>query len=534
MSTLTASRWLPLAPIAVAALAFLAAGARCQGLLANTALVAVGTLVVALPAGGLLGLLIHKLRLPGQAAAAVAVLTLLFLPLHLCAAAWRAGFGTLGWYTQQAADGGVANPLLEGFAGVIWIHAAAAIAWVAVIVGAALRSVDRQLEEDALLAMPAWRVLLTVSLRAAAPAFVVAAGWIAITVAHEMTVTDLFQVRTFAEEVYTQHALGLFDPTQLDDPDQRLQQRQLFAGLAVVWGLAVAVLWSARGLIDRVSDGMARDAWRWDPAPRAPAVLALLLMVVVLAGVPIGNLLYKAGGNAVREGDAWRQEWSLSKAVTRVGRAPVEHRRQLWQSAKLGLGVACGATLAGALVAWRLARGGVEQLAWLAAIALALTTPGPLIGIGAIDLFNRPLDSPLWPLSWLYDHTLAVVWAVQMVRATPVVAILLWPVWQGLPAGLVESARLEGGGPIAGLLAAARSRWGAVTAAWLAALAVSFGELSASLLVIPPGPQTVTIELFNLLHAGVDDRVAAISLVMIALLAVATWLVARLWSRAPE
>ena len=55
------------------------------------------------------------------------------------------------------------------------------------------------------------RVLWHVSLRRAAAAFVVAALWVAIVAAAEISVTDFFQVRTFAEEVYTQAALGTFD-----------------------------------------------------------------------------------------------------------------------------------------------------------------------------------------------------------------------------------------------------------------------------------------------------------------------------------
>ena len=38
-------------------------------------------------------------------------------------------------------------------------------------------------------------------------AVLAAAAWVALLTAHEITVTDMTQVRTFAEEVYTQFVL---------------------------------------------------------------------------------------------------------------------------------------------------------------------------------------------------------------------------------------------------------------------------------------------------------------------------------------
>jgi ABC-type spermidine/putrescine transport system permease subunit II len=61
-------------------------------------------------------------------------------------------------------------------------------------------------------------------------------------------------------------------------------------------------------------------------------------------------------------------------------------------------------------------------------------------------------------------------------------------------------------------------RWPAVAAAWLIGFAIAIGELAATVLVIPPqrGATAISIHIFQLLHYGVDDRVAAISLVTVA------------------
>ena len=63
---------------------------------------------------------------------------------------------------------------------------------------------ERDLEEDALTAANRWRVLLRVTLRRSAAAIGAAALWVGLQTATEITITDMMQVRTYAEEVYTQ------------------------------------------------------------------------------------------------------------------------------------------------------------------------------------------------------------------------------------------------------------------------------------------------------------------------------------------
>jgi iron(III) transport system permease protein len=45
---------------------------------------------------------------------------------------------------------------------------------------------------------------------------------------------------------------------------------------------------------------------------------------------------------------------------------------------------------------------------------------------------------------------------------------------------------------------------------------VSFGELSATILVLPPGINTLANQIFGLIHYGVDDQVAGIALAVLA------------------
>lgn len=56
--------------------------------------------------------------------------------------------------------------------------------------------------------------------------------------------------------------------------------------------------------------------------------------------------------------------------------------------------------------------------------------------------------------------------------------------------------------------------------AWLVALAIVLGDLAASILVVPPGVITLPIRIFGLMHYGVEDQVAGICLVLVAVFAV--------------
>ena len=70
-----------------------------------------------------------------------------------------------------------------------------------------LRGVERDLEEDASLLLGPVGVLWHVSLPRCAASIAAAGLWVSLQTATEITVTDVMQVRTAAEEVLTQFIL---------------------------------------------------------------------------------------------------------------------------------------------------------------------------------------------------------------------------------------------------------------------------------------------------------------------------------------
>ncbi len=176
---------------------------RPLGLAFQTLRLVLATEFLALPAGVLLGLLLFRTDLWGRQAVLALTVLVLFVPMPLHATAWLGAIGNAG-RSQLIGS----TPILTGWTGAAFVHAMAAIPWVAVLAGVGLRTVEPALEESALLDLPGWRVVGRLTLRRSLGAIAASALAVAVLTAGDMTVTDLLQVRTYAEEVYIQSQTG--------------------------------------------------------------------------------------------------------------------------------------------------------------------------------------------------------------------------------------------------------------------------------------------------------------------------------------
>ena len=138
----------------------------------------------------------------------------------------------------------------------------------------------------------------------------------------------------------------------------------------------------------------------------------------------------------------------------------------------------------------------------------------------------------------LYDHSiLARGWCCRSC-ALPAATLILWHAFRTIPADVLESAALDGAGPLARMWHIVLPlRFGAIAVAWLVALAVALGDLAASILVLPPGVATISTHLFGLLHFRRGGQAAGMSLALLGLFilvaAAARWLWTR-WGGGPK
>ncbi|MEX0643653.1 MAG: ABC transporter permease subunit, partial [Pirellulales bacterium] len=498
--------------------------ARVGRLWLNTAWLVGGAWLVALPLGTLAAVAIFKTDVPGRWFAAVLLTAMLFIPLFLVTGAWDAGFGIQGWHTLANNPHLAHKPWLAGWRAAIWIHGLAAVPWVVLIVGAGLRGVEAELEEDAALCASPAQVVWHVTLPRSIAAITVAALWVAIVASAEISVTDFFQVRTFAEEVYTQSALGAFDGGTEQGAGSKEQQsppaltaRGLWLGLLLSTVLALIAVVAGWQLVTGFTEAPQRLPWVWRLGRlRWPAAAGLWSILLLVAGVPCGSFIYKAGVAVTITDTGRERHWSAAKAIERVVAAPGEFRGELETSTAIGTAAALAALIIGLPLAWSLRFARRTPWLRLAALSLCLTIPGPLLGIGLIHILNQPPDSLFAPLAYLYDSIFAP-WLAQTLRALPLVTLILWAALDTVPQAMLDAAAIDGCGWWGRLTRIALpQRWPAVVAAWLVGLAIAVGELAATVLVMPPAKSTtISIRVFGLLHYGVDDRVAAICLVFI-------------------
>ncbi len=526
--------WSLLSVLVVAVCLAMAFGqGRTVSLARNTALLCLATCAMSLPSGAMLAFLVVRTDLPGRRVVGWLLGFLLLVPLYVQAAGWEAGFGLQGAVTLGLESG----VWLEGFRAAVWVHAVAAIPWVALIVGAGLWFVEPELEEAALLDGSALQVFRAVTVPRCAAAIAVAALWVAVATAGEMTVTDLFQVRTYAEELYTETALGR-EPGSAG--------LAMLPSILLVASLATAALLMCGRLVARFNvAGGGRPhtfhlyRWRW------PCALVAWSLMLLSAGVPIASLLYKAGVTVVQTESGRVRGWSIGRCAESVNRSVPAFSEDIGWTLAIG---SLAATIARCLaipLAWWARGGGWRALPTLSLISLLLAVPGPIVGLSVIWLLNRP--DPQWLASWLgvpprdglfgmlYDHPLVAPTAVQCVRALPLTTLVCWGAFRRVPVESLEAAAVAGAGPLLRLWKVAMPQCRiALAAAWLLALVLAIGELAASVLVVPPGVTTMSIQIFNQLHYGAESPVAAICLAMLGLygalgfvVALAAWWLAR-------
>ncbi len=495
------------------------------------------TLAVSLPLGTWLAVLLFRTDLAFRRLWLAAVAVQLFVPMFVYAAAWNSGFGVTGWFTTLL--GG--QPVwLEGFRGAVWVHAASSLPWVVLIVGCGLRLVEPELEEESLLHTSPGRVLLRVTLRRALPAVGVAGLWVAATTASEMTATDLFGVRTFAEQIYMSFSGG-------SSPAEGLVGVLPFIATMTGLVLAAVVLLGRVTPPDLPAGVRSRPTMPLGPL-RGPLSIAVALAMLALVAVPLGSLIYKAGIEVIKVDAEILRQWSAAKLLERIFGSQALFWRELpsrpepgvfsrfgeemWWSLRLGALAATTAAAVGLLLAWWLRGTGRRTVPTLSLLAAAIAMPGPLVALGLIFLLNRP------ELPWLvtfYDQTLLAPWLALVIRTLPWTTLLLWFALRSVPQDVLDAAAVDGAGPVTRLARIVLPlRLGAVALAWLVAFVLAVGDLAFTVIVLPPGVETLSVRIFRLIHAAADNEVAAVCLVILAALsgvtALAAWLLA-VWLR---
>ncbi len=533
----------------------------------QTALLVLITLAIALPIGVTTALLISRTDVPAKPFWSLVVLLPALVPIDLHATAWLAAAGPQGLARS------LGLPVeLKGLFGAAWIHAMAAIPWIAALVGVAVSLVESELEEDCLLLVGPLRTMWHVTLRRSAGAVVAVALFVGVITAGEMAVTDLLGVRTYAETVYTEFALkgrvGAATATAVP-------------GLVVWLVLIAAAGWLIVRRVPQETQALfaRRPIFRLGRV-RWLAAAGCASVVAATFGVPAASLVWRAGlkypmrpastgsfmtrteprpdrdsagrdagSPSVSDGTVapksttqnfgkpqhidiarYRPRWSVAALVENVRDGGRAAERELILSLVIaGLTAICVVPLALLLAVFaRESRAGKWFAAVIACTLFAL--PGPVLGIALKLALLRPTkwwgDDPSslggavagW-LANVADSTAVLVW-LHGLRTLPFALAVLWPAVRLVNRSLLEAAAIDGAG------AWRRFRHvelpavlPSVFAAAIGVAVLSIGELAGSVIVTPPGEKPLTVLIFGLAHNGVDNHLAGICLVLLLIAA---------------
>jgi iron(III) transport system permease protein len=499
---------------------------RILPLLRNTLLLALGTVAVTTPLGTVLGFLLYRSDLPGRVFLRRLVVLAMFVPLPLLATAWQAALTNIGFgpvLPTSSIDVTTWSPWNRGLTATILIHAAAGLPWIIWLAGQGFCGVPRGLEEDALVNGGVWAAFRHVTLPRALPAIGAAALWVALQAATEISVTDLTQVRTFAEEVYTQFSRP--DPVPAGDADLGMARALavavppalLTALLITTLAMASAGRMPAIGATGTDRPLLKLRTWRW------PVLFAPALAVALLVGVPVVSLVLKAG--AMPPANAW----SAEVAAQQMARAWHAQSERIVMSLLGAAGTAVGVAALAWLTCWFVRGRHIGPGALFFGLVLVWCLPGPVVGMGLKETINVLLDVEdalsgersrlLRGLLYTGPSAAPVMWAAAL-RFLPAAVALLWPAVRRVPRDVYETALADGASAVQQLRHVVFPPTASSLArAALGVTALALGELSAGKLVQTPGGQTFASEIFNQMHFGLNNHLAAMCLLLLALIA---------------
>jgi iron(III) transport system permease protein len=482
--------------------ALLASGKQLTVLMGHSVLLSLSVTTLAVITGVPLGVLLGRTDLPLRGTLAILLALPLLVPPYVIAVACFTALGPAGMIARSLpapASEFLASALFS-FYGCTGVLTAAFLPIPMLLTIAFVKRVNPRLEQAGLL-MSSWpSVLRRITLPLIAPALVFAAMLVFLLTLGEVGVASYLRYPVYPAEVLTQFAAFYDFSAATAAAIPMLLVTVLILALefrfvhASIWELSAPAYALPAALIKL-------GRWRF---PLFGLVLAWALVTVAL---PVAMLILQSASLSV-----------FADALSRAGDSIL--RSVVFAAAGATLLTALGFFL-GYLVYSR-------ALAWWRAIdALALflfTLPGTVIGIGLISLWNRPLTNAIYatPAIIIFGYVAQyVVLPMRMTAAT----------FQRIPSSLERAAQLCGANWFMTLrdilLPLARS---GLIAAWIIAYVFCMRDLGITMVVYPPGSDTLPVRILTLMANGTPSLIAALCLILIAVTLLPLF-VAAFWAR---
>jgi len=317
-----------------------------------------------------------------------------------------------------------------------------------------------------------WRERLRLTRSALMAPLVATAALLLILVFSDHILPGLFLIHTFGTEVLIQYN-ALMNPAGA----------AVLAILPAVVSLVLAIVITR--LLQRRSWTLSRES---DSEPSGRAWPVALVTIAIAVGIPLTGLAVRAA------------TWSNLAASFTESRPEAFHI--VWLST-MGAAITLLVSIPLATTARRSAS------IW--SLLINLVVPGSLLALGLITLFSPR------PVQGILDTELPLILGY-VARFTPVIVLVLFLAWMRISPLSDLAARLHGVRWFDRLVSIAfPPRAPALVASMgLAALLIA-AELDISLILVRPGPTTLGVRLYTLIHLAPDAVVSALAVDLLLL-----------------
>ncbi|MEQ1856398.1 MAG: ABC transporter permease subunit [Longimicrobiales bacterium] len=435
-----------------------------------------------------LGVLMAKTDLPLRGTLAALFTFPFLLPPYVVAVGWFQVFGRGGivgdWLGPAVAER--THAILFGLSGTALVLASCLMPVVMLLTMLFVRTVPPRLEEAARLAAPWGATFIRVTIPLILPGVLLGALIVFLLALGEFAVPMFLRYDVYSVDSFTRFA-ALYQPA-------------VAAAASVPLGLIALLLVALERLFlrDRTYEiRFAASAPDVLTAPLGRARFVLLGVVLLLGAVgvalPLGSLAIRSAAPGVYP-EAFARGWDA--LVRSLGYAAAG------ATLLTVIGFALGYLIQRrALSIWR----AVDSLT-----ILLFVLPSTVVGIGLIALWNRPTLGAVYGTAWLVLVGYVAQYTAVTSRAT--VAGL-----SAIPRAAEEAARLAGAGwfrRVALIVAPLASR--SLCAAWIVAYLLCVRDTGLTMMIYPPGGDTLPVRTFTLMANGAPPLIAALCVMMIA------------------
>jgi iron(III) transport system permease protein len=440
----------------------------------RTLLLAFGTAVLAIIIGTTLAFLFECTNLPHKLFFKITSLLPLLIPPYISAIAWMEFLGARGDLININLPFGIYNIQTA-----IIILALSLYPIVTLITSFAIKNIDRKLEEAGRLIYSEKKVLSKITLPLVKPHILVAGFFVFILALSEYGVPNLLRVNTFPNEIFAQFS-AFFN-----------LEGAIILSLPLVIVATLLILFynfylKNKSFVTLSSFSTKRKNYLTLSKIQKNLALIYIISIIILSLIiPLSVLLIES-------------KFMFLEAFLMA-------YDSIFNSIWLGI---LGATLM-TLFGFFLAYFSKDSKYLDVLILLPVAIPGTVIGISLINFWNISSTNLIYASFW-------IIIIGYFIRFLPFVVKTLSPFLSQISPSIEESARLTGVSfyKIINKIFFPLTKQG-VIAAFIIGFIFSLRELETTLLVTPPGFQTLPNRIETLMHYGNSEMVSSLSVILI-------------------